>query len=189
MSRLRVALVGAGVVALGLGVATVVEPGLAGLIVTSQFYVPLLGMLALLQGYRVIRRRRASEIRGSETPDSEIIVPTDAPGVTFDQRLASVAGYRRATVRTRQQIQERLREVAAATLQQRENCSQEAALARIDDGTWTDDPFAAAFLGDRTVSSPPLWLRLRHALASESRFQRNARRTVDAIANLEGERA
>lgn len=184
MSRARTALVAVAIAALAYGVATAFEPGLAGLLVVNEFYVPLLGGLAIVLGYRVAQRRRRTEIRGVETADPEIVAPVDAPGVSFDRRVAKATGYRRTTVETRQRVHDRLQDAAVAVVQRRFDCSRGAAIDRIEAGTWTDDPFAAAFLGGPDAPSPPLVARLRHALRTESSFQRDARRTADAIAVL-----
>lgn len=184
MSRTRTVLMVVAVAALGYGAATTFDPGLAGLLVVSEFYVPLLGGLALVLGYRSLQRRRRTEIRGAETADPEIVTPVDAPGAEFDRQVTAATGYRRVTVRRRRQVEERLHETAVAVVQRRLDCSREDALERIEAGTWTDDPFAAAFLGGEDVPAPPLVDRLRQAFRPESRFQRDARRTADAIAGL-----
>ena len=184
MSRARTALLAVAVAALAYGTATAFDPGLAGLLVVNEFYVPLLGGLALVLGYRSLRRRRRSEIRGAETDDPEVVAPVDAPGAEFDRQVASATGYRRATVQKRRRVRKRLEESAVAVVQRRLDCSREDARDRIEAGTWTDDPFAAAFLGGEDAPAPPLIDRLRHALSQESTFQRDARRTADAIADL-----
>lgn len=184
MSRARTALVAVAVVALAYGVAAAYEPDLAGLLVVTEWYVPLLGALAVLLGYRSVQRRRRTEIRGVETADPEVVTPVEAPGAAFDRRVATATSYRRTTVRTRQRVRKRLAEAANAAIQRHLDCSREAATDRLEAGTWTDDPFAAAFLGGPDVPDPPLVARLRHALRAESAFQRDARRTADAIADL-----
>lgn len=184
MSRLRSGLLVIAVAALAYGVATAFDPGLVGLLVINEFYVPLLGGLALVLGYRSLQRRRRTEIQNGETGDPEIVEPVDAPGVGFDRQVSSVTDYRRATLEKRQRIEQRLYETALAAVQRRLDCSQSEAQAHLEDGTWTDDPFAAAFLGGDDVPEPPLVDRLRHTLRSESTFQRDARRTADAIASL-----
>lgn len=184
MRRGRAVLVAVAVAALGYGAATAFDPDLAGLLVVNEFYVPLLGGLAVLLGYRSLQRRRRTEIRGAETADPEIVAPVDAPGAAFDRTVAGATGYRRSTVETRRRVEERLHETAAAVVERRLDCSREEAVDRIEAGTWTDDPFAAAFLGGDDVATPPLADRLRHAVRSESAFQRDARRTADAIAAL-----
>lgn len=55
----------------------------------------------------------------------------------------------------------------------------EAARTRFRRGDWTRDPAVAAFCGADVT--PPLETRVREALASEPRFVRRARRTVDAL--------
>lgn len=184
MSRARNGLVAIAIVALAYGVATAFDPSLAGLVVINEFYVPLLGGLALVLGYRSLQRRRRTEIEGTETGDPEIVTPVEAPGMEFDRQVARVTGYRRTTVQTRERVHDRLHETALAVVQRRLDCSREVALDHLEDGTWTDDPFAATFLGGEDVEDPPLFDRLRHALRSESKFQHEARRTADAIAAL-----
>lgn len=184
MSRAGNALVAVAVVALTYGVAAAYEPDLAGLLVVTEWYVPLLGVLAVLLGYRSVQRRRRTEIRGVETADPEVVTPVEAPGAGFDRRVAAASSYRRTTIQARQRVKERLADAAIAAIQRRQDCSHEAAADRLDAGTWTDDPFAAAFLGGPDVPEPPLVARLRHALRAESAFQRDARRTADAIADL-----
>ena len=184
MSRARSGLIVIAVVALAYGGATALDPSLAGLIVVNEFYVPLLGGLALVLGYRSLQRRRRTEIKGAETGDPEIVTPVDAPGVGFDRQVERATGYRRKTVETRQRVHDRLHETALAVVQRQLDCSREEALDHLEDGTWTDDPFAATFLGGDGVADPPLFERLRHVLHSESKFQREARQTADAIATL-----
>lgn len=185
MSRLRSLLVAVGVGASLLGLATTIEPGLATIIVATNVFVPILGFLALFQGYRMLQRRKGTEIRATETPDLEISAATDAPGASFDRQLAAAAGYRRSTLERRDRIRRRLREVATATIQRRMDCSREEALAQLDDGTWTDDSLAASMLGASVSSNQPLVGRIRIAFSTESRFQRSARHTADAIASID----
>lgn len=184
MSRSRTALVAVAVAALAYGVAAAYRPDLAGLLVVTEWYVPVLGGLAVLLGYRSIQRRRRTEIRGVETADPEVVAPVDAPGAAFDRRVEAATSYRRTTIQTRQRVQDRLAEAAITAVQRHLDCSREVATDRLEAGTWTDDPFAAAFLGGPDVPDPPLLARLRHALRAESAFQRDARRTADAIADL-----
>lgn len=183
MSRARNLIVAVGVAALAFGLVVAVEPSFAGVLTTSEFYVSILGIMALLQGYRVIQRRRRSKIVEATTADPELIVPTATPGEDFDREVGRIRDLRRSSIRTRQRLRDRLHASAVATIQRYDHCSHEAARERVEEGTWTDDPFAAAFLGSN-ASPPPLLARIRHVLTRESRFQRDARRTAEAIVSL-----
>jgi hypothetical protein len=73
-------------------------------------------------------------------------------------------------------VRTRLREAAVRTLVRREHCSRSAAERRVDEGTWTDDDVAAAYLrgGDGAADSR------RGILARDDRV----RRTVRAIERI-----
>ena len=177
-----------GIAAAGMGVLMVVDPSFAALVGTGYAAVTMVGLLALVQGYRVVRSRRASDVIGAETPDVETVPTVPTPGEEFDELLASLrSGPRRKTIRQRSELQETLEELALTTVAHRENCSREAAAEYLRDGTWTGDPHAAAFFGGSDVSRPPLVDRLKLAASTESRFQHRARRTADAIARLSAE--
>ncbi|MFC4550519.1 MULTISPECIES: DUF308 domain-containing protein [Halorussus] len=174
-----------GVAAVALGVLMVLNPGLAGLIGTGYVAVTLVGLLALVQAARVAGGRKASDVAGADTPDVETVPTMPTPGREFDDRLADLrSGLRRETVRRRAEIEEMLRETALDAVAADQNCSREAAAERLEAGTWTDDPHAAAFLGESEVPPPPLLDRLRVAASTESKFQLRARRTADAVARL-----
>ncbi|WP_132058808.1 DUF7269 family protein [Halorussus amylolyticus] len=72
----------------------------------------------------------------------------------------------------------RIRETAIAVIAAEENCSRANAADRIDAGTWTDDPRAAAFLGG--ARHAPLRVRIRD-WASGQRFERWATHAVEEV--------
>lgn len=78
----------------------------------------------------------------------------------------------------RQTARGRIREVAVSVVAADESIDREAAARRIDAGSWTDDPRAAAFLGGRRLA--PLGIRIRD-WASGERFERWADRAVAEI--------
>lgn len=176
-----------GVVAVALGVLLVVQPGLATAVAADYVAVVVVGLLALVQGLRVARARRRSEIRGAETPDVETVETMPTPGHEFDARVAGLrSGPRRSTIRERANVREMLEEAAVSTVAERENCSQERAREKIDAGTWTDDVHAAAYLGGADAPKPPLLSKLRFLASPDSTYQIRMRRTADAIARVAG---
>lgn len=176
-----------GVAAVALGVLMVVEPGLAAAIAADYTAVVLIGALALVQGLRVARARRATELRGAETPDVETVRSVPTPGDGFDDRVAGLrSGPRRAVLRGRADVRETLTDAAIAAVADRDHCSREAARERIEDGTWTDDPFAASYLGGSDAPKPPLSAKLKLVTSPESAHQVRVRRTADAVARAAG---
>jgi hypothetical protein len=77
----------------------------------------------------------------------------------------------------RRRIEERLRRVAVETVVQRDGCAREAAAERVDDGSWTDDPVAAAFF----AADPEGWIDRTRAAARFRPRARHAARTIVRI--------
>ena len=69
------------------------------------------------------------------------------------------------------------------TLQRREAYSAEEAREALEAGTWTGDPFAAAFFTGRAPDAE-VTDRLRELLHRELPFKRRAVRAVDAVERL-----
>lgn len=140
----------------------------------------LIGLLALVQGARLFSAARERPIEGAETPDPEVRSALPRAGDEFDDLLARTRGRRRSDRYNREAVEERLEAVAVDALVRRGNESPDGARRKLDEGTWTTDPYAAAFFagGSPSVS---LRERLSHAVSRESRFQRRARHAVDAI--------
>jgi len=123
-------------------------------------------------------RARYDEHRTTgEAIDSALSVDPDAD-----------ADERARLARQRTTARGRIRERAIAAVAAAENCDRERAAERIDAGSWTDDPRAAAFLGG--ARHAPLRIRIRD-WASGERFERWATSAVEeteALADGEGRR-
>ncbi|WP_135828537.1 DUF7269 family protein [Halorussus halobius] len=176
-----------GVAAVAVGVLFVVQPGLAAAVGVDYAAALLVGLIALVQAARTVQARRASDVRGAETPDVEAVETVPTPGDEFDETVADLrSGPRRVLVRERADLHDRIEEAAVTAVAERENCSREAARERVADGTWTDDIHAAAFLGGDDAPNVPLVDRLKLAASAESTFQLRLRRTADAVARTAG---
>lgn len=92
-------------------------------------------------------------------------------------RLATSGVGDTERVSKRWQVRERVREAAMAVLLA-EGYDEETAGEALARGSWTDDPRAAAFLGEAV--SPPVGTRVRD-WASGDAFGRRARAAVDAV--------
>lgn len=137
--------------------------------------VVLVALAAVLFGFGALLDRRFSDAERPSPPVVErsysVPVPGDDLDPTTGDASASVAFRRGLT-----------RRVVAALVERRE-LSEDAAETAVDDGSWTDDPVAAAYLGDETVRFP-LRVRLRSWFGGEDRTELSARRTVDALERL-----
>lgn len=180
-------LVVVGLVAVGLGVLMVVQPRLATAIGTDYSAVTVVGLLALVQGLRVARARKAAELRAAETPDVETVETRPTPGDEFDREVANLrSDPRRSVIRKQANFRETLEAAAVTAVADRKNCSRDRAREHVEAGTWTDDAHAAAFLGGTEAPSPPLLDRVKVAASAESARQFGIRRTADAIARVAG---
>jgi hypothetical protein len=180
VSRSVTATVGA---LLGLvGIAALAAPGITAPLPTGEPFVLLVGLVLLLGAVAQAQRRRHTDLEYAETPDAELAVELPTPGDDFDRRLGRLR-LTRFNEAERHRIREELGDVAAETIRRRERCSEEAARRALDEGTWTDDPFAASFFTGR-VPEAPTTDRLRELFDRESPFKRRAVRAVDALERL-----
>ncbi|XVH30530.1 DUF7269 family protein [Haloferacaceae archaeon DSL9] len=176
------AVVGAAVVVFGL--AAVVARDLAGVVPLTETFVLLVGGLALLQGARYALGARYEQLVTVETGDPERRQSVPTPGDDFDSTLRGAITRRRGAVTQQRAVRTRLRNAAVETLVARGDADAETAAAAVEDGTWTADPVAAAFLGQST--SLPVGFRLRAYLSRRSAFQLGVERTVDELLRLQG---
>ncbi|WP_458206632.1 DUF7269 family protein [Haladaptatus sp. NG-SE-30] len=171
-----------GILAVGWGLAVVFAPELAAMVTTGAIFVKLLGVLAFVQGLRVVQGRRRRDIVGAETGDPETNLTLPTPGDDFDERLRVVhSGTRTARFQSRKTLRELLERSVVEAIVEREGCSEDDARARLETGDWTDDPYAAAFLGGPTAPRRSWREWIRHSLSGETRFQRRVRRTAGAV--------
>ncbi|WP_121821960.1 DUF7269 family protein [Halostella salina] len=184
MSRLRQIVGAVGILAAVAGFLAMFVPAVAAGIDATQSLVTVIGILALLQGYRVVRARRRTSVREFETPDPETQQPLPTPGDDFDEAITARRGKHWAARRHR--VATRLEEAAIDAITYAEDCSEAAAHDALEAGTWTDDPVAAALFSDGDPESATVWSKIRDTLSMEPAFDRRARRAAHAIADLQG---
>jgi hypothetical protein len=176
-----------GVVTTLFGLAVVIQRGLASTVSLDYLFVTLVGLLALVQGVRLVNERRGQEGYAAETGDPELRFSVPTPGDELESELQGRGGWAPHGVQHRKRARRTLYETVAETLVTQTGVSRETAEERIDDGSWTDDPVAARFLS-RNAPEVPLRARVRGLLSRGSAFSQGARRTVDALTRLqEGE--
>ncbi|MFB6298211.1 MAG: hypothetical protein ABEH56_06795 [Salinirussus sp.] len=111
-------------------------------------------------------------------PETPRVALSERPGSAFDNRLEAV-GTGRGSRRERQ-LRATLERTAVDCLVAAEGCDEATARERVETGTWTDDPRAAAFLGG-SGSRPPWWVELWDWLRPMPRVERRVRHTVAAV--------
>ncbi len=179
LRRLLLALgVGTAVAGLVLAAFPALAVGVGAHSVFILFVGAFAGMEALLD---VQARRRAKPTQAATDDPEEGLVPLRA-GVEIDDAL-SVAehGLDRSTRGRRDALRNRVRAAAVEVLTRREDCTPEEAAAMLDRGTWTDDPYAAAFFGAEADENLSWRVRVRDAVRPESRFGRRASHAIAAI--------
>lgn len=138
------------------------------------------GLLVLLAALLVLRRRRSGRhLRSTPSPERRVPVPVPAlrPRAVLEEFEPVTDRY---DVLGRH-VQRGLGALAVAVFTRIDGDSTDAALDRLEDGTWTNDPHAAAFLSP-TLEEPERDLRARlSAIVGESRFTTSVRRVVAAI--------
>ncbi|ARS88846.1 DUF58 domain-containing protein [Natrarchaeobaculum aegyptiacum] len=138
------------------------------------------GLAVLLAALMTLRRRRTGRHLRS-TPSPERRSPVPVPAV---QPRAVLEEFEPVTDRydvLGRHVQRGLAALAIAVFTRIDGDSTDAALDRIEDGSWTDDPVAAAFLSP-TLEAPDRNLRAKlSSIVGESQFITSVRRVVAAI--------
>ena len=187
---MRRALAGVGIVAVFVGLFVSFQQQFAGVIPASWVLVLLVAVAAGVQSVSTVLSRRRATIREEETGDPERRYDAPAPGDELEELLQFASSKSRRGNRPREQLRERIADIAVAAITDAEGCSEETARERIRNGEWTDDPVAAWFLSDEVRLHPTERARL---LASspfsqyQAAFARTVR-TVDDLATHGGER-
>ncbi|WP_135819912.1 DUF7269 family protein [Halostella litorea] len=158
----------AGPDALGRPLADAADPGSLVAAAFATVGITLGALLATLSWLPAL------EDDGSTRPPEEATA-TPYPGSSLDSAAGGLGLAPGLYGADRRAVRERLRETAVRTTMAAEGCSREAALTAVESGRWTDDPVAAAFLGD---VAPPRHLRPLYRVSSSYAFGRGARAAV-----------
>lgn len=110
--------------------------------------------------------------------EAETVETSPRVGSEFDRLVGKRFFSPRLTAAEREQIRTRLHEAAIRTVARTTNSAPDTARKQIQQGTWTDDAEAAAFLG---TTDPPRNARLRQAIPGNWWFARGARQTARTI--------
>jgi hypothetical protein len=172
-----------GVAAVAVGLLAALDRGVASAVSPTSTVVTLLGVLGVVQGVRYANARRDRRRMPADPGEPERRAPAAVPGSDLDERIARVAGSAPGGYRDRRNLRDRAREVAVDAVARDRNCAREAAATAVDDGTWTDDPAAAAFFDAR--SAYPLRVRLSAGVRGRSNYWYGLRAAIDEIERIE----
>lgn len=187
MSRLpnaRRTLLAVGLCLLAAGFAGTVAPGLVvgDAVALVTLVAGSLVAVALAVGYARLDGRAAPE-----RPTRPARRRPRVPGRAAEELLADVTAAGRVRGDdAREDVYERLEAVAVDTLVARYDCTPEVAAGRLREGSWTDDPVAAALFVEGT---DPDWTtrdRLRTLWTGEPPLRRRARRALSELSALAG---
>lgn len=174
MTSLRVDTRTLGVLAVGglaaaLGFLGVLAPAVAMRLAGGIPVMNAVGIAALLLAARSVLDRYDTAITVTTLPD---VLP-NTTGTLAGHRLDDALKHRRATARTI------IRSAVAGTVEA--DTDSTTATTAIDEGTWTDDRSAAAFLSRTRAVPDRLRDRVRDRFGGTPRVVRQARQTVSAL--------
>ena len=110
-------------------------------------------------------------------------------GEPIDEQIALATAYddepRDIREAARQRLLESLRPIAAEAYANRAGIPADEAMAAIEDGSWTADRRARAFLAGPAGPSTPLWLWLIDLVSSADPFGRHLEATLEEIERLQ----
>jgi hypothetical protein len=142
--------------------------------------LPAIGVIVVLVSLLAVWRLRPSASTLLATETSEEIQPFAAPdGMAAHLHDAVQAQYRGEKEESATEVHELLVDGAVRAIRTHRGVDAQTARRAVESGTWTDDPIAAAFLGEQTRYPPRDWL---YGLVDPGgAYQRRVRRTLDAI--------
>jgi hypothetical protein len=187
-------LAGIGIVAVVIGGAMLFVPGLASVLSLQATAILAIGLITLLQAFRVGKQRYTDDLEFAQTPDPETEQDLVAPGQEFDDVLEAVDPTRLRVINVNREpemgenrpvhkLEDRMEAAAIATIVRKWGCSRERAKRALETGEWTDDQAAAGFFNGE-VEHDSLRERLRFALSAELQGKQRAVRAADEIADL-----
>ncbi|ELY45574.1 DUF58 domain-containing protein [Natronorubrum tibetense] len=169
-----------GSVAFLAAIGTVV--GVFDLALTSETIV-FVGLVALGIGLVGLSRARGDHHHAG-TPDPERRTEVPVPGRSLADAAEEFRGMKSSVVVDSNRLTAKLKTAAIASLTRFEGLSGEESIRRVEDGTWTDDRTAAAFLSE-SREFPPRSIRERLtglvSRSGETRYQTGVRHAVAAI--------
>jgi len=178
-------LVGVGVIAFGVGVASIA--GVGPSIPAGQTAIGLVGVVSILLGLFSARSRLQSDQMETVTPDPELPPHTPPPGDEVDEQLYEMIELQHGMQENRERIEERLEAAAIRIIRQRDDCSRIEAQVKLQEGNWTDNEVARDFFSDESGASGGGGIENLLGSTNESaEFRDEVKVVVDELARLGG---
>ncbi|WP_136687223.1 DUF58 domain-containing protein [Halorhabdus amylolytica] len=178
---------GLGLLAVLAGTAVILAPELGAGFSPGYVIVFVIGGLLLVIAATRWRDRLVTSIESATLPDVEERSTVSVPGADFDAMLRGGTGNSIECVKQRSKIRSRVETVTTAVLDDRPTDNIDVA-DRLADGTWTDDPVAAALFTDADESLS-IRTRITSFVTGRSVFRRRVERAIDELFRLvDGER-
>ncbi|MFB6146147.1 MAG: DUF58 domain-containing protein [Halobacteriaceae archaeon] len=187
MSYRRTLFTALGIVAFVAGAVSLFVPGVT--IFQQSMVLVIIGALLGIQSIRYAYGRYEVPATYADVPEVERRLEAVTPGVDFDERLQTALSTFQGVSRIRGRILERVRSVGRDLIARTEQISEEAASQRLQDGSWTDDAWAAAFLAGGSgmaESYRPLRSRVLESGSSGSPFGIDTAHAVGVLGSLVG---
>lgn len=191
MNVARFLLAGLGVLAASFALAvpatgiTIPVDALVSALGNDYLVVAAVGGVAVVAATSVQVSRRVGGISQASPPETEDVHAVPTLGSDFDAFLDRPLGFGAADA---ERFQSMLTRLAVTTVVAESGCSQAAARERVEDGTWTEDPLAAAVLAhDEQESTLTARQRLRAAASGDTASQHGLRRAAREILDRQSE--
>ncbi len=185
MNLRTVLLVGA-TVAVGGTLVLLAQPSLAQYISVDTILIGGIGAGMTLLGIARIQRARATEHIEASTDNPDRVLEVAVPGGEVDEQLAAYHRPHMEYHSALETLEDRLTETLRISIMRQRACSRAEADAIIAAGEWTDDPVAAAYLGDEVTMPEAVRDRVREQLTPKQLKRDRLARTIEAVASFAG---
>lgn len=145
--------------------------------------VGLLGFAIVLSATILFGIRAITHVREYRPPPVE---SRDRyhPGGKTDAALEDLPLFR--VTGKHHELHTQLRELAISAIAHRHHCSRSAAIDRLQDGTWTDDPLADDFLQQDSLTPPSIPTRCRSLITGNHWYRDRICAAVRELEQIEG---
>ncbi len=186
----RAILIFVGVVASTLAAIETAAPGSVALPIGVGGMLLIVGALLLYSVAIVVDFDQDPPVLRSELELSQGTLfdsaPAFEPPVPGDDLEALLAQFADRRIHSSDRFVERTKAIAAEAFEAYTDRSSTDAVAHLESGRWTEDPYAADFFGASQSSMTPPSLRLMRIFVPERAFRLSLSRAIDAIVDVSG---
>ncbi|MFC6733593.1 hypothetical protein [Haladaptatus sp. DYSN1] len=158
---------------------------LVALLGNDYLVLVVVALVAVLLTLAVTVSARNGARDHTTPPEAEEVTNVPLAGDHYDDLFTNSGLWALTHREERTAAYEQLKATTTRLVQSEMGCTKAEAEDRIDRGTWTDDPYAAHFLGSQ-APSPGILRRLSTLVRFETLSQRGARHTAAEIVRRTG---